>query len=235
MKLMIATPAYNGKVDIPYALSYANTCVLLAANNIQITPLIVTSGSLLVAERNKIIQTFYESDCTHLLCIDSDLGWPAEAVIAMLKQEKDIVAGVYPARTNMSTENEYLCRPYLNPDNTVITENHLIKMEYIPAGFMLISKNCIQKLRDKFPERYYEPKNDAIGNPSKGFCFFNTEIYDGEFWGEDFVFCRLLKEAGIDIWVDPLIQFDHAGRLGMLLEILSTDKTKKIPPTLNVF
>ena len=226
-KIMIATPAYDGKVNIPYLISFSNTVLLLKNNNIEVIPLITSSGSLLVAERNRILEAFWKSDCTHLLCIDADLGWPAEAVIAMLKAEKDFVAGVYPARGD---EDIFLFRPETNPDGSITQEKHLLKMQYIPAGFMLLTRNAISKMREKFPNLYFEPKNKNNKQDS-GFCLFDTEVWEGEFWGEDFVFCRRAREAGIDIWVDPLIQFDHAGKIGMLVETL---KPKQQIPVLKI-
>jgi hypothetical protein len=221
MKVMIATPAYSGKVDIPYALSFAETTHLLQLHQIAVQPLITASGSLLVAERNRIVQAFWESDCTHLLCIDGDLGWPARAVLAMLESKKEFVAGVYPAR---GEKNVFLFRPVLNENGTIVTDKHLLKMQYIPAGFMLIAKSAIGKMRDMHPDLYYEPKAKNVNNPMPGYCFFNTEVWDGEFWGEDFVFCRKAREAGVEIWVDPLIQFDHAGTLGMLVDALTPNR-----------
>jgi hypothetical protein len=219
MKLMIATPAYAGNVTIPYALSFSQTVNLLASHNIQVQPLITASGSLLVAERNRIVQAFWESDCTHLLCIDADLGWATQAVLAMLQTEKEFVAGCYPAR---GKTNEFIFRPVKNEIGAIVqdeTHKHLLKMEYIPAGFMMIARSAIAKMRDKHPDLYYEPK-DKRNNPEPGYCFFNTEVWQGEFWGEDFVFCRRAREAGVEIWVDPLIQFDHAGTVGALYQCL---------------
>ena len=218
--IMIATPAYSGTVNIPYCLSFSSTCEILKAHAIDTVSHVVTSGSLLVAERNRIVQAFWESDCTHLLCIDGDLGWPPQAVLAMLDADKEIVAGVYPARGDTKC---FLFRPYTNEDGSIITDRHLLKMQYIPAGFMLISRSAIEKMRNKYPELYYEPK-DKRNNPEPGYCFFDTEVFEGEFWGEDFVFCRRARNAGIDIWVDPLIQFDHAGTIGMLIDCLSQEK-----------
>lgn len=219
-KLMIATPAYSGNVTIPYALSYAQTAAMLPAHGIGVQPHITASGSLLVAERNRIVQAFWESDCTHLLCIDADLGWPVQAVLAMLDTKKEFIAGVYPAR---GSTHEFIFRPAKNEQGSIVqdeTHPHLLKMEYIPAGFMLIAKSVILKMREKHPDLYYEPK-DKRNNPEPGYCFFNTEVYESEFWGEDFVFCRKAREAGVDIWVDPLIQFDHAGTVGMLAQALT--------------
>lgn len=224
-KLMIATPAFDGKVNIPYTLSFANTYLACAANDIEIQPLIVTSGSLLVAERNRIVEAFYQSDCTHLLMVDSDLGWPPQAVLSMLEMDREFIGGAYPARSDK--ENTFLFRPITEKDGRLVNDKHLLKMNYIPAGFLLLSRSCIEKMRKHFPELYFEPKNKEVNNPSPGYCFFNTEVWEGEFWGEDFVFCRRARAAGIDIWVDPLIQFDHAGKVGMLLDVLTTDPTGK--------
>lgn len=224
MKVMIATPAYSGKVDIPYATSLAGTLSFLQQHKVGVQFLIVSSGSLLVAERNRLVQAFWESDCTHMLCIDGDLGWPPEAVMAMLNSGKEFVAGVYPAR---GVKNTFLFRQEKSATGTFVVDKHLIKMQYIPAGFMLLARSAIQKMRDFHPDLYFEPKDKSVDNPSAGYCFFNTEVWDGEFWGEDFVFCRKAREAGVEIWVDPLIQFDHAGTIGMLAEAIG----KRQPPT----
>lgn len=215
-KIMIATPAFSGKVNIQYALSYANTVVLLAQHGIMVESRVVASGSLLCAERNRLVQSFWESDCTHMLCIDSDLGWPPQAILAMLDSQKEFVVGCYPAR---GEKGVFIFRPELNPDGTIVQEKHLLRMKYVPAGFMLIARSAIAKMREKHPQLYYEPK-DPRNNPEPGYAFFNTEVWNGEFWGEDFIFCRYAMEAGVEIWADPLIQFDHDGTIGMLIECL---------------
>lgn len=218
-KLMIATPAFGNKVTAQYAMSLSYTMQLLASHNIECQLLITDSSSLLVAERNRIIEAFWKSDCTHILCIDADIGWPAEAVISMLDTGKEFVAGLYPMRT---AENVFVFRPIQNPDGSIVqdqTHRHLLKMEYIPAGFMLIAKSAFLKMREKHPDLYYRPK-DLRDTSEDAYCFFNTEVLDNEFWGEDYVFCRKTTQAGIDIWVDPLIQFDHAGKVGMFLDAL---------------
>lgn len=216
-KLFIATPAFDGKVHVPFAICLAETALLLAKNHIQTEYRVVTSGSLLCAERNRLLQSFLESDCTHILCIDSDLGWPAQAVIAMLQKNVDFIAGVYPAR---GPEKAFTFRPCLQENGAVVVdvEKQLLKMLHIPAGFMLIKRAVIEKMIADHPETKYVPKDPKI--PS-GHALFNTEIQDGEFWGEDYVFCGRATKSGFDIWVDPLIQFDHAGNVGMLAEVLS--------------
>lgn len=217
--VFIASPAMGGKVNIQFALSLVNLNIALRDKGISISNNISKSGSLLVAERNKLVEEFYRSDATHALFVDSDLGFPPEAVLAMLETGKEFIAGVYPARTTQTDELEYLIRPKLNDGNKLVFENHLIAAEYIPAGFMLISREAITKMRDKFPELHYQPKMEGKED-EHAYMFFNTELHEGEFWGEDYVFCRRAREAGIDIWVDPLIEFDHDGKRGALIHYI---------------
>lgn len=223
VKLFIATPAFDGKVHVPYAISLAETTLLCAKNHIQVEYRIVTSGSLLCAERNRLIKSFLESDCTHMLCIDSDLGWPPQAVLALISKQEDFIAGVYPARG----QKAFLFRPVLEENGSIVSDANkgLLKMQYIPAGFMLLSRNLLETMVEKNPQTKFVPKDPTM--PS-GHALFNTEVREGEFWGEDYHFCRLARESGFDIWVDPMIQFDHAGNIGMLAEIL-TDKPQEAP------
>lgn len=215
-KIFIATPAYSGKVHAQFAVSLADTGAFLQANGFHPMMHITTSGSLIVAERNRILERFWQSPCDRLLCIDGDLGWPADVVLKLIQYNKEFVGGVYPARKIKG----FTFRTLHNEDNSIVSEGPLIKMEYIPAGFMLITRSAIQKMRDKFPELYYSPK-DPRSDTESTYCLFNTEVWNGEFWGEDYVFCRRARQAGVDIWVDPFIQFDHDGNIGSLSEILT--------------
>lgn len=218
IKLFLATPAFDGKVNVPYAIALAETLSLLNSQGIEVKIQVHSSGSLLVAERNRLNKAFLATDCTHMLCIDSDIGWPAQAVIGLLKHDMDFVAGLYPARGNVK---EFLFRPtYKGEDKTLLfNEKGLIQMQYIPAGFMLIKRHVIERMNVHFSNLYFEPKDQNLKSEN-GYCLFDTEVRDGEFWGEDYVFCGRAREAGFEIWIDPMIQFNHAGNIGMFAEML---------------
>ena len=216
MKLFIATPAYDHKVYTHYAMSLAGTGMLLESNGIQTQVEFVMGDSLLVAARNKILQKFWDSDATHLLCIDSDIGWPPLAVWSMLQSKKEFIGGLYPQR--YGTKESFVYRPSLDLNNQKILDGQLMKVDYMPAGFMLMERGVIKKLRNKFPNLKHQSQIDPNDH---WFCFFDTELYEGQFWGEDFVFCRRVREAGVDIWIDTLIEFEHAnlrGSVGRLPE-----------------
>lgn len=220
-KLFIGTPAYDGKVDVQYAMALLDTCEILRANNIEPIVRVPVCGSLLVADRNRILEMFWQSGADYLLCIDADLGWDPRAVMRLIEAKKDFCGGVYPSRKG----GGFTFRPVVEDDGKIVMcpDTKLLKMEYIPAGFILLSRTAIKKMRDKHPELYYSPK-DPRSETESTYCLFNTEVWEGEFWGEDYVFCRRAMDAGLDIWVDPLIQFNHAGIVGSLIQSLTTDK-----------
>jgi hypothetical protein len=219
--IYIATPILNDNVRFNYAYALAETTAMLRGMGMQITTDILVGGSLLVKTRNQLVKRFMASDATHMLCIDSDLAWPPEAIIAMLKEDKDAICGVYPVRQGKSESgnNRFIFRPEYDSRGGIVCEKHLMKLESAPAGFLLLKRETIQKMMDFHPDCYCKPKFREI-EQEDCFYFFNTEVYENEFWGEDYVFCRRLKEAGLELWVDPLITFDHAGVVGQLTECL---------------
>jgi glycosyltransferase involved in cell wall biosynthesis len=226
-KVLIATPAYDRKVDVPYMMSILDTVRILEVEGYEVHVQIPMQGALLVHARNQILQRFMDLECDYALLVDSDLGWDPQAVLRLIAADKEFSGGVYPARDGKG----YKFHAHTEEDGRVIRcpETGLLKMEAIPAGFMLIKRSVVEKMQQKFPELRYEPKNSTpmdadILSVSSGYCLFNTEVADGRFWGEDFVFCRRARECGIDIWVDPTIFFNHNGIEGTLLDALTRDK-----------
>lgn len=222
-RVFISTPAYEGKVWVQYALSLLDTCKVLEMNGYECMVKMPVGSSLLVADRNRILQMFWELEADYLLCVDSDLGWDPFAVLRLLQADKEISGGVYPSRDNTG----FTFRPDTEEDGRIVIcpDTKLLKMQYMPAGFMLIKRIVIEKMKEKFAHTWYSPK-DPRNEKESAHCLFDTEVYDGEFWGEDYVFCRRVRETGFDIWVDPTFQFDHAGIRGCLMQVL-TDKSQE--------
>lgn len=219
--ILISTPSYDERVDIAYMLSVLDTVRLLESNGFEVDLQIPMSSALVAHTRNAIVQRFMDNNFDYLLMVDSDLGWAPEAVLKLIESNKEFCGGVYPSRDG----GGFKFRPSTEEDGKIIIcpETKLLKMEYIPAGFILLKRSVIEKMYDRFPELRYEPKSPNSIH-SKGYCLFNTEVWEGEFWGEDYTFCRRAKEVGLEIWVDPMIPFNHAGVRGLLMNVLTTDK-----------
>ena len=218
-KIFLATPAFDGKVTVPYACSLSDTRLCMAANGIDVIVRIHTSGSLLVRERNDLLKAFLATDATHILCVDSDISWNPLDIKKLVDYNEDFVAALYPARG----DNVFLFRGvYGENKQMAVSEKHLLEMEYIPAGFMLIRRNVIETMMKHFPELYYCPKEESLKHMD-GFHLFAVELWENEFWGEDYVFCRRARQAGFKIWIDPMIELEHSGKKGSFAQCL-TDK-----------
>ncbi len=221
IKLFIATPAFDGKVDVRFACALAETRLFLATNFIDTVIRINTSGSLLVRERNDLIKEFLKTDATHMMCIDSDIGWHPMAIKRLIDLDEDFVGSLYPAR---GPERCFLFRGVYGEDKRMdVSQKGLLEMEYIPAGFMLLKRSMLEKMIAHFPELYYIPKDENLKHMD-GHHLFAVELMDGEFWGEDYTFCRRARQAGFKIWVDPCIVLDHAGIKGAFVELLTQNK-----------
>ncbi len=212
---MIATPAQNGLVNIDYTFSFARTLHELALAEIPTSIVIRNSGSLIISERNNILWNFWNSDCSHLLCIDSDIGWDYKDVIRMLNRDKEIIAGCYLSKGDKG----FLFRP-ITYDHIDIEADGLILAKAVPFGFVMISRTAIADMFDKFPELHYKSHDGK----DEGYGIFNTMVKDDQFWGEDYSFCLRAWETGIQLFIDPSIELNHAGMKGKLIDALLEGK-----------
>ena len=97
--------------------------------------------------------------------------------------------------------------------NVQIQEN-LIKLLDAGTGFMMIKKDVIQEMFDKFPETKYA--NDLnIDNKFEPFMYALFDcIIDPDsrrYLSEDYTFCRRWQQIGGDIWLDPRVALNHVG------------------------
>ena len=59
----------------------------------------------------------------------------------------------------------------------------------------------------------YEHSREASGAVINDFNLFRVGVEpDGTWYGEDVYFCKAWRAMGGEIWIDPYIEFSHAGR-----------------------
>lgn len=212
-KVFIATPTYDSRVHVQYMLGVTHTIMDLKSKGVDVYLVPNLASTLLILGRNTLIEAFMKTDATHLMFIDSDLGFNGDSVSTLMSYDKDIVCGVYPSRKATT----FIYRPTASEDGSFVSDKthpHLIQADMIPAGFMCVKRDVIVKMRERFKHLAYAPKEEGMGDT--GTLLFNTEVVDGEFWSEDYVFSLRAREVGAEIWMDPKIQFDHAGVRGSL-------------------
>lgn len=226
-KLFISTPCYDAMMTMQYTMSLLNLVQELNKNKIEFVIDFIGNESLIPRARNTSLGRFIKSNFTHLLFIDSDIEFQADAVIDFIKFDKDVVCGVYAKKSynwnrliySMQTEpnsNENLCSRGLdfnyNIDGKKIIKNgKFIKAKHASTGFMLIKKEIIDTLCDVHKELLIKPDN--LSNNNDEICgLFCCMIKNKTYLSEDYSFCERVSDIGGEIWINIYHNLNHIGK-----------------------
>ena len=249
-RIFVATPVHSD-VSIHYfkaCLEFQKECFV---RKIQVMFQVMKS-SLVTQGRQLCVSGFMESDCTHMLFIDSDISFNYKMIERMINYDKEICLVPYPIKgldfdkiksrikEGSTLDPRVLGNQYTMsvPDPTnVKVENGFIEVERGPAGCMLIKKEVIHKLIKEYPEftiKQHTLIDGKLVTRNHMYNFFDTywNKDDKTYTGEDFYFCKLCKHAGIKMYalIDEYIshhgEFSYTGRL--LDEFKKTDDSTQI-------
>jgi len=199
MKVMFLTPTLDAKVGHDFCASMYRTAVALKEAGIESDVLFIAGCAAMDRARDILIGSFLESDATHCMQVDSDLGWVPEDILRMLEHNVDFVSGVYPVKQDIP---KFL----VNFNNKRL--KGLLGATGVPGGFCLISRSAIERMVEFFPDLIAMGESDGLNGVELSWLHTH-EVKSGRVWGEDMVFCRRAIEAGIDIYVDPTINLRH--------------------------
>ena len=100
LQLYIATPMYGGMCTAQYLLSMVDLVYTCHALGIKMTVDVLSNESLITRGRNTLAANFLKhEEFSHLIFIDSDIGFRGLDVIKLAALDKDIVCAPYPSKT----------------------------------------------------------------------------------------------------------------------------------------
>lgn len=206
MHVMIAIPAYTGTVHVGTMHSLIDDLIQLVSRGDRFTIVDDIANAMIADCRGVIATNFHHSDCDQLIFVDSDVCWERGALLKLIDHPVDLVAGIYPKRCDpLGWTVRYLDRPELWADPAT----GLLEVEAVPTGFMKISKACIAKMIEAYPETWHH--SVAV---NKEFWPLFEPFYDREKrhrFGEDYSFCLKWRAIGGQVWIDPEIEMGHIG------------------------
>ena len=82
-KIMIATPMYGGQCAGIYTKSSTDLAAAALKYGVECRFFFLFNESLITRARNYLVDEFMRSDCTHLMFIDSDIGFDPTDVLAL--------------------------------------------------------------------------------------------------------------------------------------------------------
>lgn len=152
-----------------------------------------SKGSLINEARQGMVDKVLECGMSHLFFIDSDMRFPADGLLRLLRHDLDVVSGIYfakqpgytPVAAHRNKEGAYIRL-------TEWPHDRLFEVDGVGAGFLLIKRKVLEKLQWPHFAEGLQPKT-------------KTRI------GEDYYFCRKAQLDGFKIHVDPTLDLRHIG------------------------
>jgi hypothetical protein len=205
-KLFVAAPMYGGQCAGMFARSVADLSALCTHYGIQVRFYFLFNESLITRARNYCADEFMRSGDTHLMFIDSDIGFNANDVITLLALQSenpeddkyDIIAGPYPKKCiswekiKMAVDKgfadedpqhleKYVGDYVFNPANNTnaIPLGEPVEVMEAGTGFMMIRRNTFEKFQEKYPQQLYTPdhvRTEHFDGSRQIMAFFDTPI-----------------------------------------------------------
>ena len=190
-KLFVATPMYGGQCHGMYTKSTADLAKLTSHYGIETKFFYLFNESLITRARNYCVDEFMRSDYTHMIFIDSDIGFDANDVLTMLalmdtenpENDKHIMCGPYPKKTiawekikkavdkgfaddNPGNLEKYVGDYVFNPvsGQSQIRLDEPVKVLEGGTGFMMITKHAFQEFEKAYPDYSYRPDHVRTKN-----------------------------------------------------------------------
>lgn len=205
-KLFVAAPMYGGQCSGMFARSIADLSALCTHYGIQVRFYFLFNESLITRARNYCADEFMRSGDTHMMFIDSDIGFNAKDVIALLalqdpdptKDDYDILAGPYPkkciswekiktavdkgfADENPGNLEKYVGDYVFNPvaGGKSIPLGQPVEVLEAGTGFMMIRRNTFEKFAIAYPNQMYTPdhvRTEHFDGSRQIMAYFDTPI-----------------------------------------------------------
>ena len=197
--------------------------------------------SLITRARNYCVDEFLRNEnFTHLMFIDSDIGFNANDVLSLAAlaspdSEYDILCGPYPKKTiswekikmavdkgfadeNPQTLANYVGDYVFNPaeGQNEIALNAPVEVLEGGTGFMMIQRKTFEKYAEAYPELMYLPdhvRSDHFDGTREIMCYFDALIdpKSKRYLSEEYMFCQWARAAGLKVWMCPWMNMSHTG------------------------
>lgn len=227
VKVYLATPCYGCQMSVAFMASVLGMQQVLMQNGIQSVVDFVGNESLVERARNILAARFLRSDATHLLFIDADIGFRPEAVMRLLKADKDIATAVYSKKAfNWDNVRAKLERGDTEPvyqqgldfniniaSPSEPIEDGFVKVLDSATGFMMIKRGVLERMAAHYREELH-CVNDILGQDIKEYVALFACMIDPDtrrFLSEDYSFCRRYQALGGEIYADLTSPLAHIG------------------------
>jgi hypothetical protein len=229
-RINLAVPAYSSRYDGAYVRSIYRLLAEAPARGLSFSFSEVDYSDIEMS-RNYLLSNFYfnRKDCDHLLMVDSDMGFGADLIEAMMAFDRPLVGVVYPRRAiDLRRLHASGHLPFAQAVAASVdfvgalheprqVEGEFIRMRACGTGILLISRACVERMVERVPAIVVETATRAhpLGARLPAVLGAFDKIQTGdEALAEDFSFCRRwTDECGGEIWACFTRPVSHVGSL----------------------
>ena len=198
-RVMIATPSYDGRLDVFYVNSLLETFRTWPDPNTVLVPIFMSYDSLIQRARNDSLCMALQNNFDDIIFIDSDISWEPKWLHKLLEYPVDVVGGTYRRKSDEFLS--YVCKNTKNPAY-VDTRTGLMKVDGLGCGFIRLSRRAMQYLWDA-SEPYVDRGEKRM--------VFEVVVEGKEMISEDIYMCAKLNRGGFQVHLDPRMCCDHTG------------------------
>lgn len=238
-RLMVATPLYDG-AQADYLRSLVGLVGVAEQRGLPCSYVWLSNNASINRVRNVLCGAFLQSDATHLLFLDSDIGFVPDDVIDMVARMQGdnrlaVMGAPYPKRrvnwslvasaaamglgngnpADLEKYSGIFVLELLDPQASFRVDEP-VELTRVGTALMMIRRDVIETLCARHPELRYNP--DSMDRD----CGLMTDHLhalflpmidpdSGHLMSDDYAFCRRVRDAGFRIWLAPWMRTSHTG------------------------
>jgi len=199
--ILFCTPCYGGQVTAAHFRSCLKLSAALEHGGVPHDWNVGWNDSLINRIRNEMAAEFLKSEHSHLFWLDADIEFTPEDVAAVWNLQADIGVAAYALKRPDKPLSAWRNGKLVNLDEC---PKEPFEVDLAGTGFMAISREVFEKLSYTVPS--YEGPNGRVS------AFFMVPVHDDVLESEDYHFCRIAREAGFKIVMDPSVRLGHIGQ-----------------------
>jgi len=205
LKVVFCTPSLSGPTA-PYIKALEDSVPLIEKAGWEHGYAQQIACPYISAARANMLRAALDAKADVIVFIDYDVSWAPEDLLKLIETEGDVVAGTYRCKTEDGPTEEFYMGTWETNANfspKQRSSDGAISAKLVPAGFLKITKEAIDRFMVAYPELCYGPMYHLSVD------LFNHGVHERIWWGEDYSFARRWKEKCGDIWIVPNLSIDH--------------------------
>ncbi len=167
--------------------------------------------SAVARARNTLTREFLESDCSHILFIDSDFVFSVDQIKRLMDHDEPIVGGLY-CKKQQGLPPQLVLNATFKPCER--RPDGLMEVRYIGTGFLRVAREVFEKMIEVYGDEISYPTD--WDNTIIEWDFWRMGVYkypDGtkRYLTEDWFFCQMALDLGYKVFADMAVLLKHSG------------------------